>query len=368
MFGVERRKMGETPQDGLIVDATAKHQSYALEAVSKPLAAWTVTRHAAADPSLTERCGGRPALVARVEAWIAYLVQALALRSDELFVHAVDWARSAAAARKEAVDEINESLAHLSAVIGDELPPTISTPARRAVQKALDERSPMSADTPQTQVRGLLDTRALEYLDATLAGRGEQAVRDVLKLAAAGTSLPEIYEQILQPAQAEIGEQWHRGEITIADEHYTTATTQRLLSALRVHSPTTPLNQKSVITTAIDGDIHEVGLRMAADYFEWAGWTVHYLGCNLPVVDLLEFARVHDPSVFAISVGTFLHLRSLGELIEVVREDSACGEIPILVGGPALRIARDLWRELGADGFAESAADAVKFAERLTES
>jgi methanogenic corrinoid protein MtbC1 len=40
--------------------------------------------------------------------------------------------------------------------------------------------------------------------------------------------------------------------------------------------------------------------------------------------------------------------------------------VPIIVGGTPFRIVPDLWQVVGADGFALTAADALKVGEQLT--
>ena len=47
------------------------------------------------------------------------------------------------------------------------------------------------------------------------------------------------------------------------------------------------------------------------------------------------------------------------------RAEKACQCIKILVGGYPFKVAADLWRSVGADGYADNAEDSVKVAAKL---
>jgi len=69
--------------------------------------------------------------------------------------------------------------------------------------------------------------------------------------------------------------------------------------------------------------------------------------------------------VLGISVTMAFHLRAVEELIDTVRGSSACDSVKILVGGRPFITAPDLWRTVGADGFAADAPAAIALANQL---
>ncbi|MHC4219787.1 MAG: cobalamin B12-binding domain-containing protein, partial [Planctomycetota bacterium] len=181
----------------------------------------------------------------------------------------------------------------------------------------------------------------------------------------AGTPVQEIYSGALQPAQIEIGRMWHRGEITVADEHFATATSEHVMSLLRPRFARAAPRDQRVLATAVSGDLHALGIRMVAEFLEMDGWDVIYLGANMPGVDLIRALAVMNVDLLALSATSFLNLRGVGELIEAIRGTSELASTKIIVGGAPFNLVEDLWRELGADGTAPSAAEAVHVATRL---
>lgn len=341
--------------------------SRSLEAVSKAQARWTVERHAAADKTLPHRYGAswQADWVANVEARLAHLAQAVAVRCPEVFSASVLWNREAIATRDGRVDDLQASLHHLRGVIADELPPPVAHVATECVDAALAAldrpQSPELADESDKPHR---DVR-LRYLECLLSSMRHEGIELVMALPRSGVPVTEIYADVLQPAQAEIGRMWHRHEISIADEHYATAVTQELMSRLRVSAVPVKRRDHRVVAAAIGGDFHEIGIRMVADCFELDGWDVAYLGANLPAFEAVRELRERKAHLLALSASTFLHLRDAGELIVAVRAEPGCADVKVIVGGPPFNLIANLWQELGADGHARTATDAVELGNRL---
>jgi len=350
------------------VNETAKQLGNTIEAVSKALAEWTVNRHIESDPALPERYGAtwRTDWTANLQSRLAYLAQAVAVRRSELFTQMMLWTAAATLARKAKPDDLLNSLEQMRDVLAQELPPPVAKTASEYVDQALSrlrsaELEPSVALSPGSRHGKLL----LRYLEAALAGDHSNAHRLITEQAQAGVSVTELYDQVVQPALSEIGRMWHRGEISVADEHFATATTQVLLGELRAFFRQREPRSATVVAAAVSGDFHDVGLRMVADCLEMDGWQILYLGANMPADDIVEFLGQHPADLLALSVSTCLLVRQAGELIEVVRASHSGDKLKIIVGGSPFDLIPDLWEELGADGCAHSTTEAVNLANRL---
>jgi methanogenic corrinoid protein MtbC1 len=341
--------------------------SRSIEGVSKALAQWTVERHAAADPSLPAQYGRgwRSDWVANIEARLACLAQAVAVRCPDVFAMSALWNREAITARDGRAHDLESSLRHLKSVIADELPEPAARAAIECVDAALtafsQPQKPESNDgitSPQRDV-------VLRYLEFLLSWKRAEAMELVLNLMRTGTPLVDVYQHVLQPAQAELGRMWHRNEISIADEHYATAATQELMSRLREHASPAKRRDRRIVAASVGGDFHEIGIRMVADCFELDGWDVTFLGANLPSPDAVREVRERKAQVLAVSASTFLSLRDTGGLIDAVRAEPGYEHVKIIVGGPPFNLIPTLWQGLGADGHGKTAADAVELANCL---
>ena len=80
----------------------------------------------------------------------------------------------------------------------------------------------------------------------------------------------------------------------------------------------------------------------------------------MPIADLLRGLDVYRPGVLGLSVTLTANLATAEEMIRAAREMPGQEELQIIVGGHAFAQSPDLWRELGADGCAADAEEAVR--------
>lgn len=116
-----------------------------------------------------------------------------------------------------------------------------------------------------------------------------------------GFSVAGLYQRVIAPAMWRIGSQWEQGAISVADEHIATALTHQVMAA--VYGPN--LGNKRVpgrlLLAALEGEQHALGLRMAADVIELAGYETIYLGADVPLDDLLRTVAERSPDLVLLS-------------------------------------------------------------------
>lgn len=351
------------------MNAGAKQASLVIESVMKAVANWTVDRHAEMNPQLPGRYGSswRTDWIGHTTSQLHLLAQSVSVRSRVLFASLVRWALQSFQARGVDGNDLKQNMICMREVLEKELPEAVRQIALEHIDAAVKalESSQGTSDF-DVSADAALSREALQYLEAVLEGDRIRAESLIFAAHRAGSTVPDLYEHILAPAQAQLGGMWHRGEITVADEHFGSAITETVMAQLRPHFNCSPANGRSVVATSPPGDLHEIGLRMVANLFEIDGWNVFYLGANTPSTDLIELLERRCPDLVALSVSTALTLRDAGELIEKIRGTSEISETKVLIGGTPLRAVAELWRELGADGCARSAVEAVELGNKLT--
>jgi MerR family transcriptional regulator, light-induced transcriptional regulator len=184
------------------------------------------------------------------------------------------------------------------------------------------------------------------YVDALVAGDlalAERLIED------AGTDVRTLYLQVLQPALYEIGRRWQEAEISVAQEHLATATTQSLMARLagRLDSRG-PRRDKRVLVACAEGELHSIGVRMVADFLEADGWEVLQLGASTPAPDLAQLVDLERPELVALSTTTAGSLPGVAEVLE--RLATVRPRPLVVVGGQMwTEEMRRAANELGAD-------------------
>ncbi|HOI46367.1 MAG TPA: cobalamin-dependent protein [Bacilli bacterium] len=112
-------------------------------------------------------------------------------------------------------------------------------------------------------------------------------------------------------------------------------------------------------------ELHEIGMRMVADFFELSGWDSIFLGSNIPTLFVIEQLKATPTDLIAISATNANHLYDVQVLINKIKTDDALKHIKIMVGGRAFNETPNLWKKMNADGFATDAEQAVMLGELL---
>jgi methanogenic corrinoid protein MtbC1 len=303
--------------------------------------------------------------------WKAHLTQrilelAAAVRVNEpsLFARRISWLRRAIKARGADESELRSALESLRAALDQELPKELRSTVEQPIQLALDaldaeiepEVHALDASTPHGKL-------GLEYLTACLEARTEAAVKLVLDALDGEMTPQDAYTKVLVPAQREIGELWHVGDVSVAEERLVSETTRAVMTLIVNRFAPVADESRTVLAASVAGNAHDIGLRAATDLFKLAAWHAIFLGADMPTADLAEAARTHDAKLIVLSATLTTQINTLAAVIESVRQ--AAGGSKILVGGLALEGSQELWKQLGADGYAPDIDSVVAVGSRL---
>ncbi|NQU66185.1 MAG: cobalamin B12-binding domain-containing protein [SAR324 cluster bacterium] len=203
-----------------------------------------------------------------------------------------------------------------------------------------------------------------QYLEGLLQGKRHIARQLIMDAVESGVPVREIYLQVFQPSLHEIGRLWQINQVSVAQEHYCSAATQMIMSQLYPLIFSSEKIGRRLMATCIDGELHEIGVRMVADFFEMDGWDTHYLGANTPTDSIIQTIETFKPDILAISAVMTFNIAAAADLIAEVRANT--NEKPkILVGGRPFNMAEGLWERVSADGFASDAEEAIRTAAKL---
>ncbi len=339
----------------------------ALDARAAELAALVVADHYARVPELETRYGpaGRAHCVSDATRHIGYLARSLSSREPAIWLEYLRWGKSLLAGLNIATTDLEENLISLRTVLARELGEA-GAPAVEAVDRGLAELPNMRTEIePYVQPSAPFGDVAVAYVEALIQGRRGDAMKLIHDEVAKGTELRDLYLHVFQPSQYEVGRRWQINQLSVAQEHYCTAATQLIISSLYVHLFSGEPRDRCIVATCVSGDMHELGVRMVADFFEMDGWQSVYLGANTPVRGVVEMVEEHRPDVVALSVTIADHLPALRELILALRASPAGRDAIIIVGGYPFRMTPSLYVEYGADGAASDAQAAVVLVEDL---
>ena len=160
----------------------------------------------------------------------------------------------------------------------------------------------------------------------------EAGVEAALTAALAHYPADRVLLDVITPALVEVGEQWARGELSVAGEHFfSNIIRRRLLGLLAAQPAITP--RMTAALACLPGERHELGLLMLALFLRWAGARVLYLGADLPVQDLIRLTRTRDVDVLCLSAGSEASWADLEAVVKELRDRTP--PVAIYLGGAA---------------------------------
>jgi B12 binding protein len=136
--------------------------------------------------------------------------------------------------------------------------------------------------TPATGARGA----SSDYLNALMSKDEARAAEVVETALARGMPVLDVYLEVLQPALYELGHLWAMERATVADEHFATAVTHRVLGVIGARVRQQPKDGRLAVVTSTPGELHWLGVQVVRDFLEADGWEVLCLGADTPAEDL----------------------------------------------------------------------------------
>ncbi|MFO7843523.1 MAG: cobalamin-dependent protein [Bacteroidales bacterium] len=177
------------------------------------------------------------------------------------------------------------------------------------------------------------DFKYKDFLLALINGDRRQSYQLVDQYLKEDISVKKLYEEYIKETLYRVGELWEHNKISVATEHLATAITESILNSLFEKIVSENRLGKTAIVACVENEYHQVGIKMVADIFEMNGWDTHFLGANVPVEELIKYAKTIEPNIFALSLSIYFHLPVLEKMIAKITE--AFPETPVILGGQA---------------------------------
>jgi len=200
-------------------------------------------------------------------------------------------------------------------------------------------------------------------LEAGSRPAAERVVREALD---AGLEAQTIYDDVIAVAMRGIGDKWERGELTVADEHLATTITFGLVALVsELSRAARQRRSENVVLAAVEGERHVLGLQMAADLLEAAGFHVFLLGADVPTDDLIELLDRRAVSICGLTatmpeardrlITTVRRIRDETPVLHVLTGGAAAASAPL--ADPTTATVTDVASVVeAADGLLQSAA------------
>jgi methanogenic corrinoid protein MtbC1/DNA-binding XRE family transcriptional regulator len=201
------------------------------------------------------------------------------------------------------------------------------------------------------------------YCQALLEGSAERAAQVIDQGLASGIIPSKVYLDVLMPVQVELGVRWHRGEISIPQEHIATQITLRQMARLRSMLKTRLKLGLRAVVSSVEGDQHFIGAQAVADFLMVDGWEVDFLGADIPTDHLLMYVKAREAHLVCVSVGLSSLVPTAQSLVTGLKKLDPAPKV--IIGGAAFISRPELTASVPADGFAKDPQESVTLARQV---
>jgi len=200
------------------------------------------------------------------------------------------------------------------------------------------------------------------YLAPLLRGDRKACRSVVEETLQSGIPANSVYLHLIWPVMAEIERLSRLDKISSVQEHLATRINRTIVDQLQNKLPRRPIRHKRVAVACAKDELQELGAQIIADLFESDGWEVRFLGGGLTNDDVYGYVNEYAPDVLFLYGTAAKQAPDVRRLIDRIREVNAWPNLRIIVSGGLFNRAEGLWEEIGADGFASTAAEALQVA------
>ncbi len=208
----------------------------------------------------------------------------------------------------------------------------------------------------------MVDEEIADLAQALLALDEQRAVAVARALIDGGADPQAVLQRGLADTMLEVGRRWNAGELFLP-EVVAAAEIFRLCNeivepALIVAGGRT-LGHRVVMAT-VKGDLHDLGKNMVGAMMKTAGFEVHDLGKDVPAERIVEAVRELEPSIVGLSSLLTTTVPEQRAVLAALEEAGLRRSVKVMVGGAP--VTEEWARQIGADGFAPNAPEAVRAA------
>jgi trimethylamine corrinoid protein len=200
---------------------------------------------------------------------------------------------------------------------------------------------------------------------AIVDGQIELGVTEALKLVESGKQPIEIFTECIDPVLAIIGDKFSRLEIFLPELINTAEVVKAIQAALKpfMEADQTSINKGKIVIATVSGDLHDIGKNLVKAMLEVNGFQVKDLGVDVSLQTTINSAKEFNADIIALSALMLPSLPSLKDVIDFVNaSDELRKRFKVIVGGGSVK--QEWADKAGADGYGETAIDAVEIAQR----
>ena len=199
--------------------------------------------------------------------------------------------------------------------------------------------------------------------EMVLKGKKNTIADETEKLLNSGADANDLLNNSLLPAINDVGDFFDKGKYFLPQ---LIASAEAMKNAIEILQPkllqaSDNKDMPTVVFATVEGDIHDIGKNLVVLMLQNYGYQVIDLGKDVSKEVIIEKAMETNASVIGLSALMTTTMQEMKEVVAYAKEKNC--KAKIMIGGAV--ITEDYKEQIGADGYAKDAAEAVKVVQKL---
>jgi len=218
---------------------------------------------------------------------------------------------------------------------------------------AKKKAAPASQDHQFTKIR-----------QAVLDGQEQELIGQVKELLQKKVAPKDIIDLGMVAAMENLNQSFKNGTVFIPE---VLAAARAMNTAVLFLEPHLAEKDKrsggKILIGTVNGDLHDIGKNMVATMLRGVGFEVVDLGINIAVDAFVKKVAEEHPQVLALSALLTTTMPEMRKVIDALTRAGTRETVKVIIGGAPVN--RNFADDIGADGYARDAADAIDLVRRL---
>ena len=219
-----------------------------------------------------------------------------------------------------------------------------------------------TAKTDVSDKKNVVKNENILY-EMVLKGKKNVIAEEAERLLNTGADANDLLNNSLLPAINDVGEFFDKGKYFLPQ---LIASAEAMKNAIAILQPrllqeNDKQDMPTIVFATVEGDIHDIGKNLVVLMLQNYGYNVVDLGKDISKEEIVENAIETRASVIGLSALMTTTMQEMKSVVEYAKERNCTAKI--IIGGAV--ITEDYMEQIGADGYAKDAAEAVKVVQRL---
>ncbi len=200
-------------------------------------------------------------------------------------------------------------------------------------------------------------------MDAVVNGETKEVVSLVNEAMSNGIQAGDILNNALIAGMNIVGELFKDGEMFVPE---VLMSAKALQASIEIVKPSLLVGDVKVmgkvLTVTVEGDLHDIGVKLVGMMLEGAGFEVVNMGTDKSAKEIVDKIKEFEPNILGMSAMLTTTMSNMKETIDILQEEGLSEKIKVMIGGAPT--SPSFAQKIGAV-YAADATEAVAIAKGL---